>query len=88
MVSAAPSIARMMPLKVAATSVKLAMPPPTTSARFLPSPAPAVATERTFFAYSKVSASLGAPEYSAELPSWLFWWVGGWGEVEKGVGRK
>jgi len=55
----------MMPLKVAATSVKLAMPPPTTSARFLPSPAPAVATERTFFAYSKVSASLGAPEYSA-----------------------
>ena len=48
----------MMPLKVAATSVKLEMPPPTMSARPRPS-APAVATSSIVFAYAYVSCSSG-----------------------------
>jgi len=48
----------MMPLNVAATSVKLEMPPPTMSARPRPS-APAVATSSIVFAYAYVSCARG-----------------------------
>lgn len=48
----------MMPLNVAATSVKFEMPPPTMSARPRPS-APAVATSSIVFAYAYVSCLSG-----------------------------
>lgn len=56
--------ARMMPLNVAATLVKLAMPPP--MMRILPSllTSPRVMSDRIVLAYSYVWPSVGAPEYS------------------------
>nr|GMD09339.1 hypothetical protein RF11_02490 [Ipomoea batatas] len=56
--------ARIIPLKVAATSVKLAMPPPIMRALLRPSGS-AVAQSRTTRAYCKTSSSFGAPLYSA-----------------------
>ena len=59
-VSSSSSSTWMMPLKVAATSVKLAIPPPTRRARFPPSELE-VAQPSSVRAYWYVSALLGAP---------------------------
>ena len=69
----------MMPRKVAATSVKLAMPPPTSSARPRPSGC-AVAQSSSVRPYRYVSWLLGPPLYSARGGA-------GWGGGRRAVRR-